>query len=1058
VDFHMLGPLEVLLDGVPVEPLSPKQRALLIDLLVHHGQVVSGERLLEDLWADSPPATGLGVLQNYVSQLRKALGAELIATRGPGYAVLVDPGSLDSVRFEQQLAGARAALTSGDVAKAAGFASGALALWRGSPLADVSGEPFAQPEIARLCELRAGAVELEAECALAAGRHRDVTATLEARLAEDPLRERLWWLLMLALYRSGRQADALRAFRKARRLLAEELGIEPAAELRELEVAILRQRPELDWRAPEDAMPGQAGDTREPAPGPATTPPPPARRPEKHRGSPELAIVGRTAERAVVSEFLAGGGRSNPSRGTVLLLLGEPGIGKTRLLDDVRAAAEVGGATVVAGRAYEAERGRPYGAWVDAIRSAPLPALPEQLRADLAPLLPELSAERVHLEDRGRLYDAVVALLASLADAAPVLVMLDDIHWLDEPSAALLHFAARTLDGSGVLLAVAARPGELEDNIPCHHVVRALSREHRLRELGVGPLKPGAVRELVHQAVGEVDAARIVATGSGNPLLVLEMARALARGEDPLSGRLDALIADRLAALSEAAAGLIPWVATFGRGIGPALLAGLSGLSPGELLGPLAELERHGVLRAGVDGTYDLTHELVREVAYRRISPPRRTLLHGRIAAALAQVPDPDDTLAADAARHGDAGQDSAVCAAACLRAAGRCLRILAYAEAEAFVDLGRGHAGRLAPADRLRTEVALIRLLLHPGLRLRRPGQLASEIADLCADAQRRGLTGELANALHLLARVYHLSWGDLPKARALLARAADLMGRAGDQPDIEPLLETARCLALLEMDMPRAKELFDDLATVGPMAVQSFRYHWGLGLVLSWAGDTDGARAAFRQGAELAARGKDHWAEFECTARLTVLEVEAGRPEAALPLAEGLGGLVTKLGTGGSEAAFAGAVLALARLAGGEPGSREALADALADLERIDARYLMPEVLNVAAELDLAHTRYEAAARFAGAALDLARVVDRPQELARAHALLACLAAGDERNAQAARHVEAALAGDPTQLPARVAALVAAAREMLNATPAEHLATDVATDNGGPDGRHHR
>lgn len=741
MEFRILGPLEVLRDGVPVEPLSPKQRALLINLLVHHDQVVSRERLLDDLWADSPPATGLGVLQNYVSQLRKALGPELITTRGPGYAVEVVAESVDSVRFEKGLAGAWAALAAGDVARAAELVSGALALWRGSPLADVSGETFAQTEIVRLCELRAGAVELEAECALAAGRHREMTATLESRLAEDPLRERLWWLLMLALYRSGRQADALRAYQKARRLLAEELGIEPAAELRELEVAVLQQRPELDWRPADRGISLVPGDTP-PLPSPAAALTPlaahrPAKRRERER---EPTLVGRAAERTVLSEFLAGGGRRDPRRSELLLLLGEPGIGKTRLLDDVRTAAEARGAMVIAGRAYEAERGRPYGAWVDAIRSAPLPTLPEQLRADLAPLLPDLFADRVDLEDRSRLYDAVVALLARLATAAPVVLMLDDIHWLDEPSAALLHYAARTLDDSGVFLALAARPGELEDNVPCHRVVRSLGREQRLRELPLGPLTAGAVRELVRRAHGAVDAAPIVATGSGNPLLVLEMARALARGQELLSGGVDAFIADRLAALSDGAAGLVPWVATFGRGVGPRLLGRLSGLSPAELLGPLAELERHGVLRAGTDGIYDFTHDLVRGGAYRRISAPRRTLLHGRIAAALAEAPDPDDTLAADAARHADAGEDSGVCAAACVRAAGRCLRVLAYAEAEALVNLGRGHARRLPPRERLRTDVALIQLLLHPGLRLRHPGALASEIADICAEAQRQG------------------------------------------------------------------------------------------------------------------------------------------------------------------------------------------------------------------------------------------------------------------------------------------------------------------------------
>ena len=251
VEFRILGPLEVLRDGRAVEPGSPKQRALLLNLLVHHGQVVSRDRLIDDLWAGSPPATGLGVLQNYVSQLRKALGSGAVVTRGPGYVLEVDPADLDSVRFERLVEAAGAALRAGDPAEAVEAVRRGLALWRGPALVDVAGEPFAGAEIARLSELRAAAVETELEAELAAGRHRDVIGKFEALLAEYPLRERLWWLLVLALYRSGRQADALRAYQRARARLRDELGIDPGAELRDLESAVLRQDPALDWRPPE---------------------------------------------------------------------------------------------------------------------------------------------------------------------------------------------------------------------------------------------------------------------------------------------------------------------------------------------------------------------------------------------------------------------------------------------------------------------------------------------------------------------------------------------------------------------------------------------------------------------------------------------------------------------------------------------------------------------------------------------------------------------------------------------------------------------------------------
>jgi DNA-binding SARP family transcriptional activator len=1011
VEFKVLGPLQVMREVGAVEPGSPKQRALLIDLLVHHGQVVSRDQLIEDLWAGSPPSTGLGVLQNYVSQLRKAIGPGLLATRGQGYALDIDPEALDSVRFERLVQQARAARAAGDLDTAGARLREAQALWRGPALADVAGEPFALPEIARLAELRAAAAELEVEVELDAGRHREVVARLERLVADHPLRERLWVLLMLALYRSGRQADALRAYQKARKLLADELGIDPGAELRELELAILNQRPELLARPdPVAWTPGAA----------VAVSPTPAR-----------AIVGRAEECAFMATFVeeVRAGR----RHGLLLLQGEPGIGKTRLLTALAAGVAAGGGRVLSGRAYEAERGRPYGAWIDAIRSAPLPPLPDRLRSDLTPLLPELSGAPTDLEDERRLYDAVAALLALLAGAGQLVVVLDDVHWLDEASAGLLHFTIRALGGKGVVFATSARAGELEANTTVRRLVRDLDRHGQLASAVVPPLPPDAVRTLSESVAAGVDPSPVVAASNGNPLLVVEMARALARGEDLVSNRVDALIDERLGSLGDVAGSLVPWLAAFGRDVAPGLLADLAGLPTADLLPPLEELERHGILRATPDGTYDFGHDLVREVSYRRLSSPRRRLLHRRIAAVLHGVPDPDLILAADVARHADEGGDSLVCATACAGAAQRCLSVFAYAEAEALLELGRRHAARLAPDDSIPVQVRLLQLFLHPGLRLRQPGDLARDLAELCAAAQRHGRESDFAKALHLLARVYHLSWGDIPRARALLLRAATVLEKTSGHPDLEPLLESARCLALLEMDMPRTRLVFEDLAAIGPMIVGSMRYQWGLGLVRCWTGDAAGARAALRRARDLAAQGGDHWAEFECSARLAMLEVETGAAPTAVELACELGPLALTLGPGGSEEAFAAAVLALARLAAGEPGAPGEVHAAVARLDQIDARYLLPEVLNVSAQLEYARGDLARARAQAERALALAVAVDRPLEAGRAHAVLACLAARRDSHEDAIGHINSAQDAGSDQLSSGAHAWLRDAERML-------------------------
>jgi YVTN family beta-propeller protein len=245
MEFRILGPLEVSRDGVPVEIGGGQQRRLLAILLLHARETVSTDRLIDALWGERPPASAAKSLQINVSRLRKALGEGAVITHATGYAVQLAPDELDLDRFGALLEQGRKALAAGDARRAAPRLDEALALWRGPPLADLSYDDFAQTEIARLVELRLGAVEARTEAELALGRHAAALPEVEALVREHPLREHLRALLMLALYRSGRQADALETYRSGRRLLVEELGIEPGPELRELEQRILSQDPSL---------------------------------------------------------------------------------------------------------------------------------------------------------------------------------------------------------------------------------------------------------------------------------------------------------------------------------------------------------------------------------------------------------------------------------------------------------------------------------------------------------------------------------------------------------------------------------------------------------------------------------------------------------------------------------------------------------------------------------------------------------------------------------------------------------------------------------------------
>jgi DNA-binding SARP family transcriptional activator len=242
MDFRLLGPLEVFEDDRPLELGGAKQRSVLAILLMHANELVTSDQLIDEIWGGEPPAKAGKTVQVYVSRLRKVLDPERLTTYAGGYVLHVEPDEFDVARFEQLAAEAASAAPSGAARKL----RDALALWRGPALADLAYEGFAQPEIARLEEMRLAVVEQRIDADLALGRHAGLVGELEALAARHPLREGLRSQLMLALYRSARQAEALEAYRVARRELAEELGLEPSEQLKQLEQAILRQDPALD--------------------------------------------------------------------------------------------------------------------------------------------------------------------------------------------------------------------------------------------------------------------------------------------------------------------------------------------------------------------------------------------------------------------------------------------------------------------------------------------------------------------------------------------------------------------------------------------------------------------------------------------------------------------------------------------------------------------------------------------------------------------------------------------------------------------------------------------
>jgi hypothetical protein len=647
---------------------------------------------------------------------------------------------------------------------------------------------------------------------------------------------------------------------------------------------------------------------------------------------------------------------------------------------------------------------RPYGPWIDALR--PLTST-EEARAFaevLASILPDLGRTDATSVDRGRVFDAVAGLLRAVSKGRGLLVVLDDLQWFDEASVALLHFVARAIVPSHVLIACTARAAELAENGPAIRLVRAIQRDRRLTEIALGPLDLEATAAIVRTVNPAADTGLIATESAGNPLFALELARAAARG-GPVSDSLDVLLSDRLGRLDGRAQDVLPWAAALGRGFSPDLLARVSQLGANDLLGALDELERRGILRmhpSEATQGYDFVHDLVRGAAYRRLSTPRRRFVHQHVARVLADLASADPALHGDVAHHAALAGDHALASHACVAAAERCLRMFANDEAARLAESGLVHADRLQREDRVRTRMALLHVKVMSGRWLRRARELENDVSCGVLEAREGGL-GEVAatglNDLSFLSR----EQGDLAGAHENTLRAVDV-SRAGEAPmRARQLARTARCLALIQRGMEQVGGMIDEAAGLLEEHRQDFEWCWAHALERCYSDAAD-AGPLLERALYMARREEERWAECELLIHLTQLELERGNPTRALAWCRELSPVAAKMAEG-SEGTVADALEALARVASVVPGADEHLERATARLREVDAKGMLAYVLSAASDIDRAAGRIERAQARADEALAAAEAVQSRSLLAYAHASLAELALlrGDREGAAA-------------------------------------------------------
>ena len=732
---RVLGPLEVTVDGGPVDVGGPRQRCVLARLIAEHGQVVSADRLIEDLYADEGPPRALAAVQSYVSHLRRALEPDraararssVLVTSPPGYAVRLGPDAVDAWSFENEV---HQAAGLDDPAAVHARLSAALACWRGAAFEEFGGLPWADLEASRLEELRVTATEARADAALRLGWAAQTVADLDRLTAEHPLREEGWRLLALALYQSGRQGDALAALRRARARLAEELGVDPGPALRDLESDVLAQAPHLSAppaaapRTPVTAVPAPtAAGPAPPASGPLPGPGGLAARlggPAAGPGGQAAPYVGRDAE---LSQLAKAALRAGSGRLATTLVTGDPGAGKTALAAVVSQRLAAEGWIVTAGRCPEHE-GAPAGwPWAEALRQLAGTAAPDQPE-ELAGLLTDSPA---HDGDaaaaRFRLHRAVAGYLAAVSQHAPLLVVLDDLHRADGETLAILADITGDLAASRILVLATYRPAEVSDRLSACLAVLATREPVRVTLAGLDAAAVGQLIRATCQRPVEEGTAQVIAERTGgNPFFIKETARlldsegALAAATEVPAGVRDVL-QRRIARLPATAQTILRQASVIGTEVDADVLGDVAGAEEHVLLDAIDAGLLTGLVTEPAPGRIRFAHALVRDTLYDGLSRLRRSRLHARAAEAIERH-SPGE-VAALAYHFAEAGIDAGKAAGYGRLAAEQAEQRFAYPEAARLWEQAMNcaeRAGNVPVRDRLELVLGLVRALVHTG------------------------------------------------------------------------------------------------------------------------------------------------------------------------------------------------------------------------------------------------------------------------------------------------------------------------------------------------------
>lgn len=797
----------------------------------------------------------------------------------------------------------------------------------------------------------------------------------------DPLAETAHATLVRLLLAAGQRREAEQQYESGQRMLRD-LGTEGEGVLRAVWAENARAPIPMATRPPVASKVESPGAA---APGADTSPI--LLEEDRPVATVDTPLLGREAELRRLRDILDRVLREE--REHVVLLTGEPGAGKTRLLHELVNDVRRQGGSVLDGTCHEIEANHPYGPWIDALRRIARANLNSALSASLAPLLAAGGNDTAAVS-RDRLFGAVVELLASRAQSAPpLLVLLDDVHWIDEASVDLMHYVIRVQRHRRALIALAARSGELTDNTPMCRLLRLLRRERLMDEVAVPALSRADTLALVEQIDSAADGLRIFAESAGNPLFTIELARSRATEEESVPSTLAELVRDRIARLPPDAEDLLRWSAVLGPSFAVQRLSALDVQEASDLLRSLDVIERHGLIRAtGENDLYRFAHDLVHRVVYADLSAPRRRLMHRRVAQLLERQGSSEQSVVADLAHHAALAGDAALAAQACVAAGRRCLRLFANAEAYTLARRGMHHAEQLAEPQRSK----LLLELLQVSHAARRPNDLdtaARHVEELAERALDHGCSEHARLGFHMLS---YLRWegGDWSAAQQQTLRAEMVSRTANESEHVVAMAEAGRCLAMLERDLASSEALLlEAKAHAARLGIEPVAVPLALGMLRLHQGHLEEAEGMLQSGRAIAQRERDRTSEFQSLEQLAMLELQRGRFDVAAGFGKQALTIAGKLREG-SEEPFARALLALCAYPERPQETVEALERALADLRRVDAKYRLAFSLTRAAQMDLTAGDATGASRRAEEALRMAQVLQRPSEVALAQAVL--------------------------------------------------------------------